>query len=51
MHGQVVKYFHNKVEWFGSHLNGNVRAVNIRQRFRSRIMDFYARMGHVPSVL
>lgn len=32
MHGQVVICSHNKVEWFGSHLNGNVRAVNILGR-------------------
>lgn len=40
MHGQVIKYFHNKVEWFGSHLNGNVRAVNIRGTKMPAYYDF-----------
>ena len=38
MHGVVIEYLHNKVEWFGSHLNGNVRAVNIRGTKCPRIM-------------
>ena len=51
MRGQVVEYFHNKVEWFGSHLNGYVRAVNIRGRKCPRIMIFKHGLGYVPSVL